>query len=156
MKFVENIPLNTDTIANLISDQDDLYLVWPKAKYPFDHEQWREVLNPEIGHVPFLIYMNQLIIGHAALGKTLDEGVYSVSFLYLSPHCRSQGLGTEMIFFLEKYAKEHLEAKKLSLVVRTYNPRAHKCYLKCGFQEESREDTLIKMSKILNSSFGGV
>lgn len=50
MKLVENIPLNTKIIADLISDPNDLYLVWPKAKYPFDHEQWKKVLDPEIGH----------------------------------------------------------------------------------------------------------
>ena len=39
MNLVANIPLDTNVIADMISDQDDLYLVWPQARYPFDHAQ---------------------------------------------------------------------------------------------------------------------
>jgi len=72
-----------------------------------------------------------------------------MSFLYLLPQLRSKGLGEKMIGLLEQYAKEKLSAKKLILVTRTYNPMALKCYTKCGFKEYSREETLIRMSKVL-------
>lgn len=149
MELVKNIPVDTNVIANLITDKDDLYLVWPKAKYPLDDEQWREAMNPEAGNVPFLIYDDSQLIGHAALLKTEDVNMYSVAFLYIKPTLRSKGMGEKMIALLEKYAKDYLQAKKLCLVVRTYNPRAQRCYLKCGFLEDSREDTLVKMSKQL-------
>jgi RimJ/RimL family protein N-acetyltransferase len=45
-----------------------------------------------------------------------------------------------------------LAARKLILVVRTYNHSAFKCYRKCGFKEDGREGTLIRMSKLLDSS----
>mgnify|MGYP001950184465 CR=1 FL=1 len=147
MKLVENIPLNTNIIAELIPDQDDLFLVWPKAKYPFDHGQWRESLNPEAGNVPFLIYDGDRLIGQAAIRKTDEEHKYSLSCLYIMPELRSKGLGQKMLALLEQYAKDRLGAEKLCLVVRTYNPRAQRCYLKCGFSEDSREGTLIRMSK---------
>jgi RimJ/RimL family protein N-acetyltransferase len=54
-----------------------------------------------------------------------------------------------MIGLLEQYAREKLSARKLILVARTYNPMALRCYSKCGFQEDSREETLIRMSKVL-------
>ena len=149
MRLVENIPLYTQTIASLINDRDDLHLVWPKAKWPFDHMQWREVLAPEAGNKPFLIYEDTKLIGHAALRKTEEADVYVMSFLYLLPQLRSKGLGEKMIGLLEQYAKEKLSAKKLILVTRTYNPMALKCYTKCGFKEYSREETLIRMSKVL-------
>ena len=57
----------------------------------------------------------------------------------------------KMVGLLEQYAKEKLSAHKLLLVARTYNPMALKCYTKCGFQEYSREETLIRMSKVLAS-----
>ena len=150
MRLVENIPLDTQIIASLINDRDDLHLVWPKAKWPFDHLQWQEVLDPEAGNKPFLIYEGPKLIGHAALRKTEEPPVYIVSFLYLLPKLRSQGLGEKMIGLLEQYAKEKLSANKLLLVARTYNPMALKCYTKCGFQEYSREETLIRMSKMLD------
>jgi RimJ/RimL family protein N-acetyltransferase len=147
--LVENIPLDTQVIASLVSDPDDLYLVWPLAEWPFDHDQWREVLDPDAGNKPFLVYQGEQLIGHAALRKTEESGVYIVSYLYLLPQLRSQGLGETMIGLLEQYASEKLSAKKLILVARTYNPMALRCYSKCGFQEDSREETLIRMSKVL-------
>jgi hypothetical protein len=52
MELVENIPLDTHVVADLIIDPDDLHLVWPMAEYPFDHDQWREALDPEAGNRP--------------------------------------------------------------------------------------------------------
>jgi RimJ/RimL family protein N-acetyltransferase len=147
--LVENIPLNTQIIASLISDREDLHLVWPVAKWPFDHDQWREVLNPDAGNKPFLVFEGEQLIGHAALRKTEESDVYAVSFLYLLPRLRSQGLGENIIGLLEQYATEKLSVKKLILVARTYNPMALRCYNKCGFKEYSREETLIRMSKVL-------
>lgn len=149
MRLVENIPLDTQVIASLINDREDLHLVWPAARWPFDHDQWREVLDPDAGNKPFLVYESEQLIGHAALRKNEEAGVYTVSYLYLLPQLRSKGLGETMIALLEQYAIEKLSAKKLVLVARTYNPMALRCYTKCGFQEYSREDTLIRMSKML-------
>jgi RimJ/RimL family protein N-acetyltransferase len=147
--LVENIPLDTQVIASLISDREDLHLVWPKAKWPFDHDQWRGVLDPDAGNKPFLVFEGGQLIGHAALRKTEESDVYAVSFLYLLPRLRSQGLGENIIGLLEQYATEKLSAKKLTLVARAYNPMALRCYTKCGFKEYSREETLIRMSKVL-------
>ena len=149
MRLVENIPLDTQVIASLIRERADLHLVWPKAKWPFDHDQWREVLDPDAGNKPFLVFEGEQLIGHAALRKTEESDVYAVSFLYLLPGLRSQGLGENIIGFLEQYATEKLSTKKLILVARAYNPMALRCYTKCGFKEYSREETLIRMSKVL-------
>jgi RimJ/RimL family protein N-acetyltransferase len=151
MKIVENIPLDTSIIADLISDRHDLHLVWPQARWPFDHLQWQKVLDPTTGNKSFLVYEGRVLIGHAALCKTEESGVYSLNYLYLAPQMRSRGLGTKMVGLLERYAKEELSANKLVLVTRTYNPGARKCYSKSGFREYSREATLIRMSKVLQT-----
>jgi len=153
VRLVENIPLDTSIIADLIADPDDLHLVWPSARWPFDHDQWREVLDPDAGNKPFLFYEGEQLIGHAALRRTEQQGVYSLNYLYLTPQMRSRGLGEKMVGLLEQYAREELSAKKLVLVTRTYNPRARKCYSKCGFREDSREVTLIRMSKVLQAEY---
>ena len=149
MRLVENIPLDTMVIAKLIEDKNDLFLVWPKAEFPFNHLQWQEVLDPQKGNIPFLVYEGNELIGHAAIRKMSNEDAYSLEYLYIVPGMRSKGTGERMIKLLEQYAEEKLNAKELYLVVRTYNPRAIRCYTKCGFKEYSREDTLIKMSKVL-------
>jgi RimJ/RimL family protein N-acetyltransferase len=70
-----------------------------------------------------------------------------VSFLYLLPDYRSQGLGRCVIAALEDYAIREFGARMLRLVVRDYNPRALKCYLHYGFKETGRDGTLITMEK---------
>ena len=154
MRLVENIPLDTGVIAHLITDYADLHLVWPSARWPFDHLQWEKVLNPASGNKSFLVYEGSVLIGHAAICKTKQPEVYSLNYLYLTPQMRSRGLGEKMVALLEQYAREQLSAKKLVLVTRTYNPRARKCYSKCGFREYSREATLIRMSKVLQPEQG--
>ena len=149
MKIFENNPLDTKAIAYLITTKGDLHLVWPLAKYPFDHNQWKKVLDPAEGNKAFLFYADNRCIGHAALRTTDNPCVYAVSFLYLIPAKRSKGLGQKIIGMLEQYAHKNLSASRLVLVVRTYNPKAIECYLKSGFREESREGTLIRMSKVL-------
>ncbi len=148
MRLVENIPLDTMVIEKLIEDKNDLFLVWPKADFPFNHLQWQEVLDPQKGNIPFLVYEGNELIGHAAIRKAAD-GIYFLSFLYIIPSMRSCGAGERMINLLEQYAAEKLNAKEPNIVVRAYNPRAIRCYTKCGFKEYSREDTLIIMSKVL-------
>jgi RimJ/RimL family protein N-acetyltransferase len=149
MKIVENTPLNTQAIADLITAKGDLHLVWPLAKYPFDHNQWQKVLDPAEGNKSFFFYADNHCIGHAALRTTNNPSVYAVSFLYLIPAERSKSLGQKMIGMVEQYAHKNLSASRLVMVVRTYNPKAIKCYLKSGFREDNREGTLIRMSKSL-------
>ncbi len=149
MKLVENNPLDTKAIADLITTKDDLHMVWPLAKYPFDNNQWKKVLDPAEGNKSFFFYAGNRCIGHGALRTTDNPGVYAVSFLYLIPAERGKGLGQKMIGMIEQYVHENLSASRLVLVVRTYNPKAIRCYLKGGFREDSRQGTLIRMSKYL-------
>jgi len=149
MKLVENLPLDTHLIAGLVTDPADLRLVWPIARYPFDHAQWREALDPGQGHVSFGVHVDGVLAGHAALRRTESRSLFKVSFLYLAPELRSRGLGRQMLGLLEDHAITRLGATGLGLVVRDYNPGAIRCYLQSGFHETSREGTLIRMNKKL-------
>ena len=155
MELVKNSPPDTDKIASLISTKEDLFLVWPIARWPFDHRQWAEVLDPGKGNVSFLIREGGKSIGHAALLNRGLPDTCTVAFLYLLPDHRSQGLGRRMLAALEDYAMRAFDAKRLSLVVRDYNPKALKCYLHCGFKETGREGTLITMEKDLSKGVAG-
>ena len=77
----------------------------------------------------------------------MQPRVYKVSFLYLIPALRSRGYGKRLLERLERYAVGKLGAVRLTLVVRSYNPGALKCYTACGFRQNNREGTLIYMSK---------
>ena len=149
LRLVENRPLETRPIAALLADRYDLYLVWPHARWPFDHAQWRKALDPEAGRHAFLVCDRDRPVGHAALVPSHDPAVYSLCFLYLLPEIRSRGRGGLTISLLEHYARQRLCTARLLLRVLAHNLQAVNCYRKCGFQEYGRAGRLIKMSKEL-------
>lgn len=150
LTFTKNLPLDLGKLATRLSDRADLFLVWPIATWPLDHNQWRAALAPDGGHRSYYIYVQSALVGHAALRKTESFGAYNVSFMYLAPAYRSHGLGLKVLRFLDDVAMHEIGASTLNLVVRDYNPRALKCYLKAGFSECARHDTAITMTKSLH------
>ena len=149
MELVENDPLDVAKIGQLISGKDDLFLVWPDAKFPFDSQEWERLFREDIRNKSFFAYENGVLIGHAALFAKSESSVYGVAFMFISETYRSRGAGEEMLRLLEELAVNQLHATKLVLQVRDYNPRAITCYMKRGFQEYQREGTLILMEKLL-------
>lgn len=149
IRLVDNAPLNTDIIAELIASQEDLHRVWPLARFPFDHAQWRNALDSAAGNRSFLVHEADQVVGHAAIKPMDNSGFYTVNYLYLSPSHRSRGLGRKLLARLETIATSQMNASRLELVVRSDNPRAHRCYCKAGFREIRRQDTLIRMAKDL-------
>lgn len=49
-----------------------------------------------------------------------------------------QGYGREAIQLLQRYAFDELNLNRLELEVLSFNERAYRCYLGCGFKEEGR------------------
>lgn len=148
LRLVENNPLNTEALARMIADPEDLHLVWPVAEYPFNHDQWRAELDPANGTRSFLVYEGERMVGHGALAPCRgDEDSVMVRFLYIAPDMRNRGAGRRLLSLLEARAKDAMGARRLILKVRTYNQRAMGCYGKYGFREYSRDGTLVLMEK---------
>ena len=72
LNLVANDPLDLLTLGQLLSDKDELFLVWPDARFPFDPAQWRERLLSRPGNRSYFVADGGEIIGHAALLLT-DE-----------------------------------------------------------------------------------
>ena len=147
MVIIENDPLNTAILEQMIKEPEDLLLVWPMAHHPFDHEQWKEVLDREKGAISFLVYEGESLVGHAALDSTEDPQTRVVRFLYIIPELRGQGAGQKLMVLLEEYARDKLGVNRLILKVRTFNGRAIGCYEKSGYSEFFREGNLMMMGK---------
>ncbi len=154
MRLVENRPLDLDTLAELLGDRDDLSLVWPAARYPFDANQWREALDPAEGHISFWVAEGDATFGHAALCATQTPGCYAVSYLYLRRNLRGQGRGRRLLGLLEGYARDQLRAHTLTLVVRDDNHQGVRCYGGYGFRPMAKEGSLISMSKLVSPAEG--
>ena len=57
-----------------------------------------------------------------------------LSRLAISPQCRGQGLGTQLIALLQKTGKERLGTSKYSLFVSVTNTAAKALYARLGFK----------------------
>jgi len=136
-------------LATMLSDQHDLELVWPDARFPFDAGQWRERLTRSPGNECYQVRRGDEVIGHAALLETEQPECMSASFLYIAPAHRGQGFGSCLVAAIEARARER-NVRALRLRVRSYNPRAWHIYRKAGFRELERSDTLVLMRKELN------
>ena len=143
-----NLPLETHPLAEMIDDPSDLFMVWPAARQPFDHDQWREALNTDQGNRSYWVYQEDRRIGHGAL-RPVSADTYSINFLYLRPESRGMGLGRALMLSLESIARDELSAMRLTLKVRSYNRVAVACYSGCGYREDWTEGTLICMAKDL-------
>ena len=149
IRLVPNQPLDLPRLASLLTDQAELALVWPDAKHPFDHDQWRKTLTARPGNRSYFIVTQQEVIGHAALLETDEQGVLSVSYLFIRPDHRSRGYGRDLIALLENEARSVAGVTALRLRVRTYNPRAAHVYEASGFMVAEQEGTLQIMRKRL-------
>jgi RimJ/RimL family protein N-acetyltransferase len=149
LNLLSNDPIDLVTLSTLLTDKDDLFLVWPEARLPFDPEQWREKLQSRPGNRSYFVAYNDEIIGHAALLETDDPHVLAVSYLFIRPRHRGRGFGTGLIRLLEDEARKISGTQALRLRVRTYNPRAIRVYEASGFVASEQEGTLLVMRKTI-------
>jgi len=149
VELVLNNPPDVDRLGELLSDKDDLRLVWPEARVPFDREQWRERLSSHPGNKSYFVTRDGETVGHAALLETEEAQTLAVSFVFVKPQHRGRGLGVELMALVEREAMT-LGARALRLRVRTYNPRARRVYEAVGFVQSELADTLVIMRKQLS------
>src|SRR5262245_4074686 len=140
LSLVLNDPLDLLMLECLLSDRDELFLVWPDARFPFDWAQWRDMLLSRIGNRSYFVVFDGEIIGHAALLQTDEPQTLAVSYLYIRAERRGRGFGRELMALLEAEARK-LGARALRLRVRSYNPRASHVYESSGFAMSDQEGT---------------
>jgi [ribosomal protein S18]-alanine N-acetyltransferase len=149
LSLVANHPLDLGTLGRLLCNQDELFLVWPDARFPFDADQWRERLTAQPGNCSYFVVHEGHIIGHAALLATEEAHVLAMSYLFIRPDLRGRGLGSELIQLIEDTARKTPGVQALQLRVRTYNPRAIHLYEAAGFTAAEQDGTLVIMRKHL-------
>jgi [ribosomal protein S18]-alanine N-acetyltransferase len=149
LSLAANHPLDLVTLAQLLADRDELFLVWPDARYPFDAEQWRARLTSHPRHRSYFVVHDGEIIGHAALLATEEPHVLAMSYLFIRPDRRGRGLGRELVGRIEEEARKVPDVQALRLRVRTYNPRAMHLYAAAGFAKVEQDDTLVIMRRAL-------
>lgn len=144
----ENTPFNSEYLKSLFGGKEDLFLVWPKASFPFDEPQWSNEFSKKERSHSLLFYLEEKLIGHAGISENHSKS-FSLIFVFLIPEFRGMGVSCSMIKLTEQFAVQNYNATKMTLIVRDYNQPALKFYLKQGYKESSRDGTAIRMEKVL-------
>lgn len=96
--------------------------------------------NPSLGRV-WLVYASDRPIGYVVLtlGFSLEyHGLDAfIDEIYLAPTYRGQGIGKQVLAFVENEARR-LGVKALHLEVERHNQRARSLYRRLGFSDQER------------------
>jgi len=150
MRAILNFPANADLIRALVTDDQDLKLMNPKAEIPFNRDQWQELVDPANGHLSFLVLKSEVTVGHFAflrLNRELHEA--TLGLVYISPALRKTKASHELMQLVDKMARELLDLRLLRLNVRSTNLAAYHLYLRAGFTEYESNDEIVRMVKVI-------
>ncbi|SFE46771.1 GNAT family N-acetyltransferase [Roseivivax sediminis] len=144
----KNAPFELVTLGEMLTDPDDLKLVNPNAKHPFDAQEWAEKWLNEPDDASFYILDGDgTPVGFFALRVGIGPEVRHLTYAYVVPEARG-GAGAEMARLVEEAARA-LDALTITLKVETDNEPALNAYRSAGFEELSRRGGMATMRRDL-------
>ena len=143
-----NRPVALDPLSGWFLDAQDLAFAHPFARFPFDRDEWEELLTrpspaffyAEAGGVPF-----------AHFGLRPNDDAVHLCFLVMDPGRRGQGLSRPLIRLTAAAGRALLPgSERMSLNVADGNLRAERLYLSLGFRRNGRaEEGMFQMDRPL-------
>ena len=133
-----------DRIRSWITDER-AHVMWcaNRFQYPLDRNNFLSVLSEiaqRSGDTPFVAATdNNTAAGFFCYSLNRDSGEGKLKFVIVDPEYRGKGTAQEMLRLAVSNAFEDTDAKCVSLIVFTENPRARKCYEKAGFKERKTD-----------------
>ncbi len=134
-------------ISKWLSDERVLEFVFGRDN-AYDLDRARQKHGPRVRGegpvVPCILVHRSRPAGFLQFYRVLDgkeydiedvEGVYGVDLFIGEPELWNQGIGTKTLSALIDYLFSDLEALRVVIDPRVSNPRAIRCYEKCGFSK---------------------
>lgn len=152
LKLIKNEALDMTFLKESLITQQEMKLVNPNASFPFEEQYWRNFYFMDDGPSISLLFQEEnKTIAHAALKQfpSRDNQIF-LCFVYLLEHYRGKGYSKKLLENVELFLKREFKVSEYYLNVLIENITAFKCYEKFGFQEISRNDTTIRMKKVLS------
>lgn len=144
----KNAPFELVTLGEMLTDPEDLELVNPNAKFPFDEQEWAEKWLNEPDDASFYILdADGRAVGFFALRVGVGPEVRHLTYVFVAEEARG-GAGAQMARLVEEAAQE-LGALTITLKVETDNEPALNAYLSAGYEELSRRNGMATMRRDL-------
>ena len=135
-------------LERLLQDRDDLALVNPHARHPFDAGEWKMKWLGEADDESFyLLDSDGREVGFFALRVGVGPEVRHLTYVFVAEEMRG-GTGEELVTLAEDAARG-LGALSITLKVELENERALNLYRKAGYEELSRRSGMATMRRDL-------
>ncbi|NNU81199.1 GNAT family N-acetyltransferase [Halovulum dunhuangense] len=147
-----NLPFDPAPLARLLRSEDDVALVNPNAKRPFDPLEWQEKWLGDPDDTAFYLHDETgREVGFFALRVGIGPEVRHLTYVFVEEAARG-GAGEQLVAMAEEAARS-LGALSITLKVELDNPRAHALYLSAGYEELSRRGGVATMRRDLDGAF---
>lgn len=153
MKLRKYIKEDSATICSWIKDEKSLYQ-WSAdriGKFPLSDDDLNKDYEPVITSDRFIplsaVDENDHVIGHLFIRypNEADNSIVHFGYVIINPDIRGSGKGKEMLQLAIDYARNELNASKITLRVFTNNDSARHCYEAAGFRSSGKTE-VYKMS----------
>ncbi len=139
-----NAPFDLAPLAGMLTDPDELALVNPSAKHPFDPLEWQEKWLHEADDASFYILDHAgREVGFFALRVGVGPEVRLLTYVFVAEEARG-GSGARVAALVEEAARG-LGALSVMLKVELDNAPALSAYRSAGYEELSRRGGMATM-----------
>jgi len=143
-----NAPFDLGPLARMLDAPEDLALVNPNAKHPFDPLEWQEKWLHEMDDASFYLLDGQgREVGFFALRVGIGPEVRHLTYVFVAPEMRG-GAGARLANLVEVAARE-LGALSITLKVEVDNAKALTLYRAAGYEELARRAGMATMRREL-------
>ncbi|MGM0585908.1 MAG: GNAT family N-acetyltransferase [Pseudomonadota bacterium] len=141
-------PFDPAPLARLLADEDELALVNPNARRPFDPLEWREKwLNEPDDAAFYVLDASGREVGFFALRVGVGPEVRHLTYVFLAESARG-GAGERLAELAERAARD-LGALSITLKVELDNAPALNLYRSAGYEELARRGGMATMRRDL-------
>ena len=130
-------PQDLDPISRIIPNQHELFLVYPRGRYPFTVDQVQQLFDERFEFT--VVCDANKIIGFANLYDRMQDKYAFIGNVFICPDYRGQGLGKLVLQYMIKAAFEKYRFAEVRLSVFADNNPAINLYERYGFREYSQE-----------------
>ncbi len=139
-----NAPFDLEPLSRLLTDQSDLALVNPNAKFPFDPLEWQEKWLAEPDDASFYLVDEQgREVGFFALRVGVGPEVRHLTYAYVAEEARG-GAGEILAAEVEAAARD-LRALTITLKCEIDNEPALNAYSSAGYETLSERNGMATM-----------
>lgn len=149
LRLRRNLARDLAPLERLLARKDDLGLVDPSARHPFDAEEWyQKWLNEADDESFYLVDDDDCEVGLFAVRVAVGPKVRHLAYVFVAEEMRG-GTGGRLAELAEEAARD-LGALSVTLKVDLDNPAAVKIYHSAGYMELSRRNGMATMRRDLD------